>query len=386
MDASPVDQVLQAAVESGAVPHVAAIVADRDGVTYEGAAGELVVGGGQPVSTSTHFRIMSMTKMVVTAAALQLVERGKLELDASVATYRPEFADVQVLAGWDGDTPLLRAPVSQATVRQLLTHTTGHGYWFWSDEIVRWNAATAAPHLLAGQKVTLRAPLLEDPGTTFRYGINTDWLGQVIEAVTGTALPQAVADGITGPLGMSATTFQPSATIAANVTPVHVKGADGTWAAMPEIDLNPEPEYFAGGHGLYSTPRDYIRFQRALLGGGELEGTRILSAATVDAAFSNQIGELDFPAEIPTFDPASSADFVAGPGWKWGYGLLLNSADVPGMRTAGTGAWAGLCNTHFWVDRTTGVTASIYSNTLPFGAPEPLGLYGEFERAVYAAL
>lgn len=166
--------------------------------------------------------------------------------------------------------------------------------------------------------------------------------------------------------------------------PVHLKGEDG-WAAS-EIELALDPEYYAGGHGLHSTPRDYLRFQRALLRGGELDGVRILSAQTVDAAFTNQIGELDFPASIPTADPASTADFNAGPGWKWGYGLLLNSRDVPGGRRAGSGAWAGLLNAHFWVDRTTGITAAVYTQSLPFVAPEVYGVYTDFEKALYAAL
>jgi len=105
----------------------------------------------------------------------------------------------------------------------------------------------------------------------------------------------------------------------------------------------------------------------------------------LDAAFTNQIGDLDFPAEIPTADPASAYTFAAGPGCKWGYGLLLNTTDIPGMRRAYSGAWAGLFNTHFWVDPASGVCGSIYSNFVPFGPPEALELYANFERAVYAS-
>jgi methyl acetate hydrolase len=112
---------------------------------------------------------------------------------------------------------------------------------------------------------------------------------------------------------------------------------------------------------------------------------RILPESTVRAAFTNQIGDLDFPAEIPTADPTASGALALGPGYKWGYGLLLNSGDIPGARRAGSGAWAGLCNTHFWVDPASGVCASIYSNFLPFITPPALQLYGDFERALYAA-
>ena len=113
---------------------------------------------------------------------------------------------------------------------------------------------------------------------------------------------------------------------------------------------------------------------------------RGLSEATVREAFTNQIGDLDFPAAITTADPGSSADFNAGPGNKWGWGLLLNPEDVPGARRAGSGAWAGLCNTHFWVDPASGITGAIYSQTLPFVAPEVLRVYVDFEKALYASL
>jgi methyl acetate hydrolase len=124
-----------------------------------------------------------------------------------------------------------------------------------------------------------------------------------------------------------------------------------------------------------------------LLGDGTSpDGVQILSAETVEAAFTNQIGDLHFPADIPTADPASSFGLSVGPGYKWGYGLLLNLHDEPGRRRAGTGAWAGLANTHYWVDRSTGVTGAIYSQFLPFIPPEALNLYADFETALYASL
>ncbi|MEC3980265.1 serine hydrolase domain-containing protein [Amycolatopsis sp. H20-H5] len=382
---STIDEVLREAVESGAVPQVAAIAANRDGVFYEGAAGPREVGGTDAAGLDTHFRIMSMTKMVATTVALQQAEKGALDLDAPVDTYRPEFADLQVIDGFDGDTPRLRPPASRATVKQLITHTAGLGYWFWNDELVRWEAATGVPNVVAGSGKSFTAPLVADPGTKYNYGINTDWLGKVVEAVAGVTLDVAVKDGITGPLGMDETTFLMNDEQRAGCTPVHVKGEDGDWVSAGEI-LNQAPDWWAAGHGLYSTPHDYIKFERALLRGGELDGVRILRQETVDAAFTNQIGELDFPETIPTADPASSGSFSAGPGCKWGYGLLLNTEDVPGHRRAGSGAWAGLCNTHFWIDRTTGICASIYSNFLPFVTPEAMKMYSDFEEALYASL
>lgn len=386
IDGSGIDRVLQAAVDDRAVPHVVAIAADRDGVFYEGAAGVRVAGSGDPVGPSTQFRVMSMTKMIVTAAALQQVERGELDLDAPVERYAPDFAAVQVLDGFDGDVPRLRAPASKATVRHLVTHTSGLAYWFWDADLMRWEQVTGTPNVVPGDMAAFTAPMVADPGTRFVYGINTDWLGRVVESVAGAGLDVVVKENITGPLAMDHTTFRMSGEQRANAVEVHVKGDDGAWNGVGNI-IAEEPAWWAGGHGLYSTPRDYVRFERALLRGGELDGTRILSAGTVDAAFTNQIGDLDVPEEIPTADPATTDTLRAGPGWKWGHGLLLNTEDVPGRRRAGSGAWAGLFNTHFFIDRTTGVCASIYTNSLPFiTETEAWKLYGDFEEALYRAL
>jgi len=385
IDGSGIDGVLRSAVDAGDVPHVAAIAADADGVFYEGAAGPRVVGEAEQVSTSTHFRIMSMTKMVATTAALQQVERGELDLDAPVEDYLPAFGDLQVLEGFDGDTPRLRAPASRATVRQLVTHTSGLGYWFWNADLARYEQLTGLPNVVPGDMRAFEAPLVADPGTRFEYGINTDWLGRVVEVVAGTTLDVVVKEGITGPLGMDETAFALDEGRKANKTPVHTRGEDGAWVSAGDV-LPDDPAWWPGGHGLHSTPRDYIRFERALLRGGELDGARILRPETVDAAFSDQLDGVPFPTEIATADPPITDTLRLGPGWTWGYGLLLNTQDIPGRRRAWTGAWAGLFNTHFFIDRTTGICASIYTNSLPFITEEAWGLYGDFESALYAAL
>jgi methyl acetate hydrolase len=381
-----IDRVLERGVESGAVPNMVAIAADRDGVIYEGAAGPRVVGESGDVGPDTRFRIMSMTKMVATVVALWLMEQSKLDLDAPVEEYCPEFAAVQVLERVDDGRPILRPPASKATVKHLITHTSGLGYWFWSDGVFAWERATGTPNVLSGSEVIFNAPMVADPGTQFMYGINTDWLGRVVEAAGGKALDDAVATVVTGPLGMDDTAFTISEAELAEATPVHLRGEDGQWVPS-EIELNQQPDWWPGGHGLYSTPRDYLKFQRMLLGDGTSpDGVTILAPETVQAAFTDQLGDLDFPAEIPTADPASAFGLSVGPGYKWGYGLLLNTHDEPGRRRAGTGAWAGLANTHYWIDRTTGITGAIYSQFLPFIPPEALALYAEFETALYASL
>ncbi len=380
-----IDEVLQAAVSRGDVPGVVALAAGDDGVIYEGAAGLRSAGAPDPITPDTMLRIASMTMMVTTTAALQLREQGQLDLDAPVRSYRPEFADLKVLQGFDGDIPRLRAPRAEATVRQLITHTAGFGYWFWNADIDRYEQLTGVPNVLPGDDAMFTAPMLFDPGARFEYGINIDWLGRVVEAVSGLTLDKYFEASITGPLGMSNTVALMSAEQRASSAPIHVRSESGGWAPT-EIDWAQQPDYSGGGHFLYSTPRDYLRFQRMLLGRGEFGGERILSPASLDEAFTNQIGGLYFPASITTAHPELSADVALGPGLKWGLGLLLSTERQPGMRAAGSGAWAGLFNTHFWVDPASRVTGSIFSQLLPFADPPAFQLYADFEQALYAGL
>jgi methyl acetate hydrolase len=404
-DGSRLDATLAAAVASHLVPHVVAVVADADGVIYSGAAGSRVQGAGQApgqdlrqsIGVDSLFKIASMTKPVTTAAALQLVEQGRLDLEAPVDAYLPEFAELQVLDGFDRDTPILRPPRGRATVRRLAVHTAGLGYWFWNAGLARWEAVTGTPNVLSGRAAALRAPLVADPGAGFEYGIATDWLGLVVERVAGRPLDSYVEEHLTGPLGMASTTFRPDAAQRARLVPVHRReeppgaagppgtGVDGGWRST-RVDWVTDPDWCSGGHGLYSTPRDYAIFQRALLRGGEVDGVRILAERTVADVFTPQIGDLSFPAHIATADPRSSADVDLGPGLTWGLGLLLNRVRTPGMRAAGSGGWSGIFNTSFWVDHRTGITAAIYTQLLPFMAAGAARTCAEVERAVYAGL
>ena len=274
IDGSAIDKVLEEAVGTGAVPHVAAIAADRDGVIYEGGAGVRIAGeSDDPVTAATQFRIMSMTKMVCTAAALQQLERGELDFDAPVDTYVPRSPTCRCSTGSTATPRVLRAPASRATVRHLVTHTAGLGYWFWDADLMQVRAGhrhcrTSCP----AQAEAFKAPMLADPGTRFTYGINTDWLGRVVEAVAGTTLDVVVKENITGPLGMADTMFRLDDAAHGELRHRARPRARTAPGSRPARSCNQTPDWWAGGHGLYSTPRDYIRFERVLLRGGELDG------------------------------------------------------------------------------------------------------------------
>lgn len=387
IDRAGLDRVVAAAVTDGLVPHLVVVAADRDGVIYEGAAGPRSVDTPEePVDVDTRFRVMSMTKMVCTTTALQLIERGELDLDTPVAQLLPAFAELPVLDGFDGDTPRLTAQRSPATVRQLLTHTSGLGYWFWCPELVRYGEVTGTPVVVGGAAAALQLPLVAHPGERFVYGTSTDWLGLVVEAVAEATLDVVVADRVTGPLGMRDSDFRAGAGGTRPCADVHVKTSSGAWRSIGE-PLSEHPDWCSGGHGLHSTPRDYARFQRMLLRGGELDGERILAESTIAAAFQDQTGGLGFPSLIRTAAPRTADTFQMGPGWTWGWGLLVNSDDLPGRRRAFSGGWAGLYNTYFFVDPSSGVSLAVYANSLPFASREGvLAVYEQLERALYAAL
>jgi methyl acetate hydrolase len=308
-------------------------------------------------------------------AALPQRDCGNLDFDAPVDTYCPDFAAVEVLDGFDDGKPRTRAPASRATVRQLVTHTTGLAYGFWNADLARWEAETATGDVLC-------APMVADPGTRFEYGTSTNWLGRVVEAVSGRSLDRCLAEHVFDPLGMRSTAFLLDDERRAVCVPVHGRDEAGNWVPT-DLDWDQQPAWWPGGHGLYSTPRDYLLFQRMLLGGGTLAGTTVLARASVREAFTNQIGDLWFPPEIRTVDPVASCDFVAGPGMKWGWGLLLDTHGRPGGRSAGSGGWIGVFNTYFWVDPVAGVAGALYSQFRPLATPQALKIWADFERAVY---
>ena len=335
------DEILTRAVDEGAVPNIVAIVETDDGIAYTGAAG--------PVTPASVFRLASMTKIVTTIAALDLED---LDLDARVSHYVPAFAELEVLTGFQNDEPRYRAPKTQATVRQLITHTSGLGYWFYSPDLARWERLTGTPNVTTDSRRIFEAPLVADPGTGFNYGIGIDWLGRVVEAVSGRPLDQHLEQTVFAPLGMRHTTFAPQP----DAVPIHVR-KDGRWRPLP--NRTAAPGYPAGGHGLYSTPADFARFQRTLL--------------DRPALFEPQLA---FPETIASADPRFARDFAAGPGHSWGLGLLLD----PG----GSGSWWGLFNSHFWVDPTTRTTGAVYTQALPFMDEAIKAVVLDIKRAFYA--
>lgn len=374
-----IDDLLHGVTADGSLHGVAATVVGRDGVLYEGAAGS-----AQPNSM---FRNASMTKAVATTGALQLVEQGRVDLDAPVSSIVPEFGELQVLEGFDDDgAPVLRAPKTQATVRQLMTHTAGCGYHFLNHNLYRYCAELGFPHVFSGEKRSIGAPLVHDPGTVWEYGVSTDWVGMVVEAVSGQSLGDYLGEHVYGPLGMTDSTFAPSDEQRARLLPVYSRAADGSLAPTV-LDLPERSEWDAAGHGSYGTVADYGRFVRAWLNGGELDGTRILREETVELALQDHLGGAPLPTTMePTVPELAKAVELLPVPQGWGLGFHLYQVDLPGMRSAGSGDWSGLFNSFFWIDRTAGIGGVIATQLLPFFDDTVVETILAFEAAVYAAI
>ena len=378
---SDMDQVLSDAVAGQDVPFAVAMTGNAAGITYSGAAGETA---GRTADERTAFRIFSMTKAIGSLAAMILIDRGKLSMDTPVSDVLPDWNKLQVLEGWNGDEPIMRTPKTVATARHLATHTSGIEYEFWNADVPKYLEATGNPSILTGNLAALTSyPLTSDPGTRWGYGPSTDWLGHMVEEIDGRKIDAFCKEEIFDPLGMRDTAFEPDA-MTDRLCDVSIRGEDGNFGPF-ELAPPPHPEFYGMGHALYSTAPDYMRFLRMVLNKGELDGSRILSELAVDQMCANQMHGLTFQT-MHTVAPPLTADVEMPPGTTHSWAFVRTEADIPGKRRAGALSWAGVCNTHYWIDPAKDLCAVIMTQSLPFVEPPLLKTYDAYERAVYASL
>jgi methyl acetate hydrolase len=283
--AHPIDGPLRQAVADQAVAGVVAMATDREGAFYRGAFGVADAETARPMSPDALFRIASMTKPITSVAALQLAEAGRMRLDDPVERHLPAFAGIQVLESFDPATGdyTVRPARNAVTVRHLMTHCSGLGYAFTSP-VVRDFKPRPGEEFPVG-------PLMFEPGEGWLYGTSTDWLGRMIEAVSGEPLDELLRRNILDPLAMIDTCYSVPPEQQARLVATHRRVGDGSIAK----DANQPPPAFsppAGGGGLTSTAADYARFTRMLLNDGALDGVRILAPETVELMGQNQIGPL----------------------------------------------------------------------------------------------
>lgn len=381
------DKLFAQAVESKRMPGIVAVAAGEAGTLYEGAFGTREIGKSSPMTLDTVVWIASMTKAITAAAAMQLVEKGKLSLDRPAQDVVPDLAKARVLEGFDpAGQPRLRAPKRPITLTHLLTHTAGYGYEIWQADIARYQQATNTPGITTCLNAALTTPLLFDPGDRWAYGISIDWAGKMVEAVSGQKLDAYFQQHIFGPLGMKDTSFRLSPSQRSRLSRVHQRDDKGALAPI-EFGLPENPEFLMGGGGLYGTAGDYLAFTQMLAQGGTRNGAQVLRSETVELMARNHIGPLEAGVMKTAMPPLSNdVEFFPGMSKKWGLSFLINTQAVPGGRSAGSLAWGGLANTYFWVDRARGVSGVFLSQVLPFVDHTALDLFGRFETDVYRAL
>jgi methyl acetate hydrolase len=378
---------LAGAVKRAGVPGAVALVGDREGVVFAGAFGTRGVDDRSPMGLDTLFWFASMTKAVTSVAAMQLVEQGRLALDEPVGAWLPKLAEPMVIAGFDSTgAPILRPARRAITLRHLLTHTSGLGYDFFSADLLRARGPGGPP--AASDPAWLETPLLFEPGESWVYGTSTDWVGLAVEAASGDTLDVYFKNHILGPLGMADTAFVIPPAKMARLAPMHARSEDGAVTTIPSMALAmTDAPFFSGGGGLTGTGGDYMRFLRMILNEGRLDGARILKSETVAAMSVNHIGGLRAGALEPTM-PHLSRPFDAFPGKPtgWGLGFLINHEPVAGGRAAGSLTWAGLANTHYWIDSAAGLAGLILTQIFPFGDEKVMAMVGAFERAAYEVI
>jgi len=379
------DEILQRATTSDpGVPGVSAVATDRDGNIYEGAAGKRTLGEDADFTVDTTCAIFSTTKAIDGTACLQLVEDGKLDLDAPAKQYAPAIGELAVLDGFDDDgTPRTRPTKRDITTRMLLTHTAGFGYDFFNETYNRLAQEQGQPSVITASKAALNTPLLFEPGERWEYGSNIDWAGQVVEGITGQRLGEVMQERIFDPLGMDSTSFTMTEDMRSRLAKIHQRGEDGKLEPT-DLVLPQEPEVHMAGHGLYSNALDYAKFIRMWLNDGAGPDGQILKKETVEMAAGNHLGDLKIkmlPGVIPSL--SNDAEFFPGMPKSWALTFMINDEEAPTGRPAGALAWAGLANLYYWIDRQNGIGGFWATQILPFADPASVGGYLDFETAVY---
>ncbi len=347
-----ISAVVRGWVEKKEIPGAVVMVARQGRLAFVDVQGTRDAARGDRLQEDSIFRLYSMTKPVVSVAAMTLVEDGVLALNEPVHKYIPEFKEMRVgIESFDpksGAQTFMTAPAKRPiTVGDLLRHTAGFTYGpplstrtqiqklyaeagIWSQS---WVLADFA-------KVLAKLPLVHEPGTAWEYGHSTDILGRVVEVASGRTLDAFLDERILRPLRMTDTAFSlPPAKHARLAQPQ----PDPVTGKTPElIDFTQPQTFFAGGHGLVGTAGDYLRFCQMLLDGGVLDGVRILGARTVDYAASNHMH-----AGI-----APGAAFLPGPGYGFGlgFGVRTDRGMADYLGSVGDYYWGGYAGTYFWID------------------------------------
>jgi methyl acetate hydrolase len=379
---SRLDRILDESVERQVLPFVVAMVGDRAGVRWQGSAGR--ANAAHDAGPETVFSLFSMTKAVGSLMAVMAIDRGLITMDTPVGDVLPDFEKIQVLESMGPDGPIYRRPKTRATLRHLLTHTCGMGYEAFYPAMADYAVKTGSAADITGKFESLYYPMLFDPGEGFAYGVGTDWVGVLVSELDGRPIDRFVHEEILQPLGMSSTYFE-RADAGDRLANLFLKGEDGQFSPF-EMYPAANPEIYHMGHALYSSAADYMTFLRLVLNGGELDGHRLVGPEAMKLMYTDQLEGVPLPSPLlKSSVPFVSYDVDPRPGTRKTHtaAFFRSEEDVPAMRRAGSLSWAGVLNTHYWVDPASDIAAVFMTQMLPFYDPELIASYEEFERGVY---
>ena len=379
-------------VDDGRLPGWLVLVARRGQIVHLSTCGQRDVEAAAPVELDTVWRIYSMTKPITSVAAMMLYEEGGFELKDPIARWLPAFADTKVYRSGSTVNPVLEAQIEPIRVWHLLTHTSGLTYGFHHATPVDAMYRAGGYEWGAPGKLSLAEhcerwasfPLLFQPGSEWNYGVSTDVLGRLVEVVSGQPLDVFLRERIFEPLGMTETDFfVPEADhdrLAALYVPSPTTRRAVRADAMGQV-AKAEPDFLSGGGGLVSTAADYHRFTQMLLGGGQLDGVRLLGTRTLRYMASNH---LPGGADLEAFGrPLFAETSFAGVGFGLGFSVVQSPVDNKVLSSAGELAWGGAASTAFWVDPTEEITALFLTQLLP-SSTHPIR--SQLKQLVYQAL
>ena len=386
-------EAMDAVVDRTSIPGVVVGTITRDGAEEFLSHGVHGIGDPTPMSPDSIFEIQSMTKAITATAALQLVEQGRIGLDDSLEEVMPELRQIQILEE-DGTR---RPPARPLTLRDLLRHTSGFAYFFTSPTIlaeIRLNPITGMPlpdKLEEGEYdwgFGVQPRRIFDAGEAWVYGRGVGVAARVVERLSGEDLDTYFKGHILGPLGLDSTGYNLTEPLMDGRVTLHTR-IPGTGVIVPMPDVRPVPmERFYGGGSLLSTPRDYARFLRCLLNGGELDGVRILGEEMVSLMMTDQLPDGVRVTLPPDPEQQQERERTSLEEYDDGYSLswAIEVGGEDGARPEGVGYWSGLFNTYYTIDPERGIAVFSFSQLLPFDDPEAYEIYRSYEDMVYGAI
>ncbi|WP_243788825.1 serine hydrolase [Saccharopolyspora gloriosae] len=383
-----IDRHFASYVTDGKLPGWQVLIARRGRIAHLSSHGHRDVATAAPIENDTIFRIYSMTKPITSVAAMMLYEEGAFELTDPVSTLIPSFADQRVYTGGPAKAPQTRPATEPVRIWHLLTHTAGLTYGFNRihpvDELYRrtgYDYGTPDQDLAAVCDDYASMPLLFEPGSSWNYGVSTDVLGRVVEVASGMGLDEFFRTRIFEPLGMTDTGFGVAPQDKDRLASLYLADAAGNATVPRNSPPDGAPRALSGGGGLVSTAYDYHRFTGMLLGGGALDGVRLLSDRTLRYMGRNHLpggAHLDQIAN-GSFSEVSNA----GKGFGLGFAVVEDPVASHVVSTPGELSWGGMASTVFWVDPAEDLSVQFFTQLIPSGTHP---IRSQLHQLVYQAL